>query len=128
MKIGEVSRQAGIPASTLRYYESEGLIAEPARVGGKRVYDPSILDELTVIGMAKAAGFKVAEIHQLLRGFSRTTAPGKRWRTLATRKLGEIDAQLEQLRRMRGILEAVMACECPSFEDCGAAIKGRQGT
>jgi MerR family redox-sensitive transcriptional activator SoxR len=128
MRIGEVSRRAGIPASTLRYYESEGLIAKPARVGGKRVYDPSILDVLTVIGMAKAAGFKVAEIHQLLRGFSRTTGPGKRWSTLATRKLGEIDAQLDQLRHMRRILEAVIACECPSFEDCAAAIRGRTGT
>ena len=127
MKIGEVARKAGIPASTLRYYESEGLIPKPAREGGQRAYDPSILDHLAVIDVAKAAGFTVAEIYHLLRGFSRKTPPSKRWRVLAEKKLIEVDERTEQLQRMKLILKVVIGCECPSFGDCVQAIKNNRG-
>ena len=123
MKIGEVSRIAEIPASTLRYYENEGLIAKPARVGGIRFYEPSILDNLTIIGIAKAAGFSVAEIYHLLRGFSGKTPPGKRWRALAEKKLSEVKERMDQLRRMKLVLNTVLGCECPSFDDCARASR-----
>lgn len=123
MKIGEVAQKTGIPASTLRYYEREGLIPRPAREGGQRAYDPSILDHLAVVEVAKAAGFTVAEIHQLLRGFSRKTPPSKRWRVLAEKKLVEVDERVEQLQRMNVLLKVVLGCECPTFGDCVQAIK-----
>ena len=123
MRIGEVARRAGIPASTLRYYESEGLIAKPVRVGGQRVYERSILDKLRIIGVAKAAGFSVAETRQLLRGFSHKTPPSKRWRVLAEKKLNLVDEQITQLRGMKLILQAVLKCECPTFDDCEQALR-----
>lgn len=123
MRIGEVARKAGIPASTLRYYEGEGLISNPGRVGGRRVYTPSVLDTLKIIEVAKAAGFTVAEIRHLLRGFSRKTPPSRRWRVLAEKKLGEVDERMTQLLRMKQILHAVLKCDCPSFDDCVQAIR-----
>lgn len=47
LTIGEVSRQAGVAATTLRYYEQIGLIAAPARQGGQRRYDESVLARLS---------------------------------------------------------------------------------
>jgi MerR family redox-sensitive transcriptional activator SoxR len=127
MKIGELSRTTGIPASTLRYYENEGLIAKPARLGGIRIYDSSVLDNLTIIGIAKAAGFSVAEIYRLLRGFSGKTPPSKRWRALAEKKLSEVEERMDQLRRMKLVLNTVLGCECPSFDDCAqASRRGRK--
>ena len=123
MRIGEVARMAGIPPSTLRYYESEGLVPKPARIGGKRVYTQSVLDSLTIIGVAKAAGFTVSEIRHLLRGFSRNTPPSKRWRVLAEKKLGEVDERMAQLVRMKRVLGAVLKCDCPSFDDCVQALR-----
>jgi len=125
MKIGAVSRITGIPATTLRYYENEGLIAKPDRVGGMRVYDPSVLDNLTIVSIAKAAGFSVVEIHHLLRGFSGKTPPGKRWRALAKQKLSEVEERMDQLRRMKLVLDTVLGCECPSFDDCARASRSR---
>ena len=66
--IGEAVRRAGVPASTLRYWESIGLLAAPRRVGGKRHYDDESLRQLRVIGLSKQLGFTLAEIRILLAG------------------------------------------------------------
>jgi MerR family redox-sensitive transcriptional activator SoxR len=124
LTIGEVAERTGVAASALRYYEREGLIPKADRRGGKRVYGEDILDRLALIGVAKAAGFTVAEIQTLLSGFARRTPPGQRWRKLAERKLAELETRIAEVERMKCVLEAVTRCECPTFEECSRAIRG----
>lgn len=124
LAIGEVARRAGITASAIRYYERQGLVPRADRRGGKRVYGEDILDRLALIGVAKAAGFRVSEIQTLLRGFARRTPPGPRWRALAERKAGELEARLIEVERMKRVLEAVTRCECPTLEACSRALRG----
>ncbi len=121
LRIGEVARRAGIATSAIRYYEREGLIPQADRQGNARVYGPDILDRLALIELAKSAGFTVAETRQLVRGVSRRTPPGPRWRALAENKLGEVEERIAEAERMRAVLLAVMRCECPTFEDCTRA-------
>lgn len=125
MPIGEVSRHSGVSASTLRYYESERLLQETARQGGKRRYDSSVLTQLLVIRLAKGAGFKISEIRTLMNGFGRRTPPGRRWRALGEQKIAEMEKQIQELQTMRMVLQAVTRCECPSFEECAQAMKQR---
>ena len=120
LAIGEVARRAGIAASAIRYYERQGLVPRADRRGGKRVYGEDILDRLALIGVAKAAGFRVSEIQTLLRGFARRTPPGPRWRALAERKVRELEARRIEVERMTRVLEAVTRCECPTLEACSA--------
>ena len=122
LPIGEVARRAGIASSAIRYYESVGLIPRADRRGGRRVYDPKILERLSLIHLAKGAGFTVAEIQRLLRGFDRRTPPGERWRALAERKLQELDRRIAEAQRMKGLLRVVTRCQCPTFDDCARAI------
>ena len=68
MGIGEVARRAGIRASAIRYYEEVGLLAAPARVGGKRRYDEGVLRCLANIEGAKRAGFTIGEMRAFLDG------------------------------------------------------------
>ena len=77
--------------------------------------------QAALIGLAKSAGFTVAETRQLVRGVSRSTPPGPRWRALAAKKLGEVEERIAEAVRMRSVLEDVMRCECPTFEDCTRA-------
>lgn len=125
LSIGEVAEKAGIAASAIRYYEKEGLLPNPARRSGRRVYEEGILDRLAVIEASKAAGFSVAEIRQLFGGFKRKTPPGPRWRALADRKLEELEARLAEVQRMKRVLETIRSCECPSIEDCARAMETR---
>ncbi|OBH42340.1 MerR family transcriptional regulator [Mycobacterium intracellulare] len=117
--IGEVSRETGVAATTLRYYEQIGLVPAPTRRGGQRRYDDSILSRLEVIALCKTAGFTLDEIQLLFAD----DAPGRpASRALAEAKLAEIDAQLESLARARAVIEWGMRCTCPSIDACTCGI------
>ena len=51
MDISEVARRAGVPASTLRFYEERGLITSTGRRGLHRVFEPDILERLALIAL-----------------------------------------------------------------------------
>jgi MerR family redox-sensitive transcriptional activator SoxR len=122
LSIGEVGRRAGIQPSAIRYYERIGLLPRPSRSGGKRRYDDSILEWLSLIALAREAGFTMAEIKRLVSDFRPGTAPAARWRELATRKLAEIDEMVLRAERMRAVLRVALDCGCFRLEDCGALL------
>ncbi len=126
LSIGKVADRAGIAASAIRYYEAEGLLPRADRRSGRRVYDERIVERLAIIHLAKGAGFTVAEVKRLLGGFARRTPPGERWRTLAERKLVELDERIAEAERMKRLLQIVQRCECPTFEDCSRAMFGAE--
>ncbi len=123
LRIGEVAERAGIATSAIRYYESEGLIADPPRRGGRRVYDESVVDRLGLIELAKRAGFTIAETRRLLAGFGKRTPPGKRWRALTSTKMAELEERIAEAQRMKAVLETVRQCDCPTLADCGRAAR-----
>ena len=119
LSIGELALRADVAATTLRYYERIGLIQSPARVGGQRRYDDSIVARLEVIRLCKAAGFALEEIQLLFAD----EAPGRPTsRALAQAKLAEIDTRIAELQRAREIIEWGMRCTCPSIDECTCGI------
>jgi MerR family transcriptional regulator, redox-sensitive transcriptional activator SoxR len=119
LTIGDVAREAGVAATTLRYYEQIGLVPAPTRVGGQRRYDGSVLARLEVIRLCKSAGFALEEIQLLFAD----DAPGRpASRALAEAKLAEIDAQMASLARARVVIEWGMRCTCPSIDACTCGI------
>jgi MerR family redox-sensitive transcriptional activator SoxR len=121
--IGEIADRAGIEASAIRYYESLGLLPKPGRVGGKRRYGVDVLDRLSLIGLAKDSGFSMKEIRELVRGLTPTTNPAAAWRTLATKKLLELDAAAARIRRMRRVLRVALDCGCVDLEECAPILR-----
>jgi MerR family redox-sensitive transcriptional activator SoxR len=124
LSIGEAARRAGVATSAIRWYERRGLIPRAERRGGKRVYGEDVLDRLALIGVAKAAGFRIAEIQVLLKGVGRRTPPGPRWRALAKRKGRELAERRAEIERMARVVDALAACACPTFADCTLALRG----
>ena len=115
LSIGEVAERSGVAATTLRFYEAEGLLRTPDRVGGRRRYAESVLTRLEVIGLCKAAGFSLDEIRLLLAD----DVPGRpASHALAEAKLIDIDGQMATLRRARQIIEWATTCECVSVDAC----------
>ena len=111
LTIGEVARRAGVQASTLRYYESIGLLPSPQRVHGQRRYTPEVLQLLAVIQLAKTVSFSLEEIRALLYDTSMTARPSERWRILACHKLAEVEAVIAQAQQMKYLLEEAIACQ-----------------
>ena len=86
LSIGEVASRAGVRASSIRYYESVGVLPEPVRESGRRRYGPDAVDRLRAIAVAQQAGFSLDEISELLDGSEGGEVSG-RLRELAKRKL-----------------------------------------
>jgi MerR family redox-sensitive transcriptional activator SoxR len=118
LSIGDVARRAGLRASAVRFYEKSGLLPAPPRKSRQRRYSEAVLGRLHLIKLAQEAGFTLAETRTFLSGFPGETPPAKRWRTLAERKLKELDALETRIRQMRLLLETGFHCSCPRVEDC----------
>lgn len=66
--IGRLAGVAGVPVSTVRYYERAGLLRPEARTGGNyRFYGPASLARLRFIRAAQATGFGLKDIQELDR-------------------------------------------------------------
>lgn len=123
LSIGEVAREAGLATSAIRFYEKSGLLPAPPRRSKQRRYEEGVLGRLYLIRIARDAGFTIAETKLFLTGFSRETPPASRWRTLAARKLREVDALMERARQMKLLLESSFQCRCSRLEDCERLIR-----
>jgi MerR family redox-sensitive transcriptional activator SoxR len=110
LRIGEVAERAGLAPSTIRYYESIGVLPEPDRVSGQRRYGEETVRRLAFIGAAQQAGFTLQEITELADGFD--------MRTLARRKLPEVQAELKRARERKRWLDVASECDCASPDEC----------
>jgi MerR family redox-sensitive transcriptional activator SoxR len=118
LTIGEVARRAGVATSSIRYYERIGLLPPPERMHGQRRYDADVLGKLGFIGVAQRAGFKLAEIRELIDGVDSAGGMGEQIRALSSRKLDEVEALLERTKAMKGWLEVAQQCGCASPAEC----------
>jgi MerR family transcriptional regulator, redox-sensitive transcriptional activator SoxR len=118
LTIGEVARRAGLATSSIRYYESIGLLPEPDRLHGQRRYRTDVLGRLAFIDTAQTAGFKLDEIKTLLAGVDDADGMASKMRALSTQKLGEIEAVLVRAQAMKGWLEAAKQCACQTPAEC----------
>ena len=64
--IGEVAKSFGIAASTLRYYEDEGLLSARSRTGGKRWYGQRELRRLALIRMYTETGMSLEQVRSFI--------------------------------------------------------------
>jgi DNA-binding transcriptional MerR regulator len=113
LDIGEVSRRTGLAPSALRYYEAEGLISSRARCGLRRQYDAAALERLAVIRVFSRAGFRLAEIKQLL-----ATGGDTSWKALGRAKHAELGRQIAHLTAVRDELEHALQCPSPNLFQC----------
>lgn len=114
LDIGEVAAQSGVPPSTLRYYEEQGLIAPIGRKGLRRQYGPQTLLRLTLISMGKAAGFSLPEIAQMLGADGRPDLP----RDELHARADDLGRQIRRLQLLQDTLRHVADCPAPSHLDC----------
>jgi MerR family redox-sensitive transcriptional activator SoxR len=112
MRIGQLAQLCGVRASAIRYYEAAGLLDPPPRVSACRNYPYEAVSRLQIIRAAQKAGFKVAEIQQLLLALKRKRKASQRWSVIAQRKLNELDANIARLQAARRTLASAIECSC----------------
>lgn len=125
LSIGQVARRAGVGVETVRFYEREGLLDEPARrASGYRQYEESTIGRLRFVRRAKELGFTLKEIKELLSlrlDPSTTCADVKR---RAEVKISDVEEKIRTLQRMKkALMRLTKACagrgpisDCPILD------------
>ncbi|HCE40710.1 HTH-type transcriptional regulator CueR [Alcanivorax sp. ALC70] len=114
MDISEVAKQAGLPASTLRFYEEKGLIRSVGRRGLRRQFSPRVLERLALITLGRSAGFSLEEIAPMLGEADRPEID----RQALNDKADELDRTARRLIAMRDGLRHAAVCSAPSHLEC----------
>ena len=120
MKIGDAAKRSGVPAKTIRYYESVGLIEPATREdNGYRAYSETDIHTLRFISRARGLGFTVKDVAMLLalyRDSSRASADVK---AVAARHVDRIDEKIAELQSMRQtLLHLIDRCHGDDRPDC----------
>ncbi|KVA29329.1 helix-turn-helix domain-containing protein [Burkholderia ubonensis] len=114
LDIADVARHAGLPASTLRYYEEKGLIASNGRRGLRRQYDQAVLQRLALIALGREAGFSLDEIGTMFGAGGEPDID----RAKLDVKADELDRTIRRLSAVRDGLRHAAACPAPSHLQC----------
>ena len=119
LDIGEVVKQSGLPASTLRYYEEKFLIKSIGRNGLRRLFDSKVIAQLSLISLGRLAGLSLEEIAAMF------TSDGKVQinREQLLSKADELEQQISQLAAMRDGLRHVAQCPEPDHFQCPKFLK-----
>lgn len=116
--IGEVTRRTGVPSSTLRYYEDEGVLPRTRRQNGRRVYDEGMLRLVEVAVFAQSVGFSLDEVRRLFKGLEGRGGLKAQWQPLARAKLAQLDEVIAKSQQMKAAIQAGLECGCIRIEDC----------
>jgi DNA-binding transcriptional MerR regulator len=109
LRSGQLARLSGVSADTLRHYERKGLLARPRRSrNGYREYPPSALDRVRLVQRALRVGFTLDELARILKVRDKGGAPCREVRSLAQRKLEEVEADLSHLTDLRNDLRGLL--------------------
>ena len=102
--IGQVSELFGLPISTLRYYDKEGLFPTIQRDSGIRKFGEKELEALRVIECLKKSGLEIKDIKQFMEWCVQgsETYP-QRWELFLHQKAAE-EAEIERMNRVLDML------------------------
>jgi len=126
IRIGELAVRANCPVETVRYYEREGLLPEPARSGGNyRLYGETHVERLRFIRHCRSLDMTLGEIRALL-GFQ--DAPARNCEAVnvlldehihhVASRIAQLQKLERQLKDLRKLCDAVR-----SAKDCGILHK-----
>lgn len=113
MKIGELAQRAAVNIDTVRYYERQGLLPAPQRLAsGYRLYTLDDVARLRFVRRAKALGFTLVEIRELLALSSHRDDDMAAMKAAATEKLADVETKVAELTKIRDGLQLLVAA-CP---------------
>jgi MerR family copper efflux transcriptional regulator len=128
MNIGEAAKASGVSSKMIRHYEAIGLIGAARRTdAGYRLYGQRDVQVLQFIHRARALGFSLEQIRDLLALWQDKARASADVRTLARSHIAELEQKIAEMEAMKRTLAALVAschgdtrADCPILDDLAA--------
>ncbi|HEY3869377.1 MAG TPA: MerR family transcriptional regulator [Actinocrinis sp.] len=106
LSIGQVAAKSGLSVHTLRFYEREGMFAEPVRrdASGRRVYTADDVEWLSICTSFRASGMPLTEIRRYAELVKAGSGNEAERLALLRRHRERVDEQLSALTRCREVI------------------------
>ena len=116
LKIGDISRLAGMPVKTVRFYCDQGVIHPNGRSEGRyRIFDESVIDELSLVQSLKMMEFPLVDIKLILEARRSGFCNCSFLKSTVQEKINAVDQKINDLRAMQQQLIALLS----GWRDCG---------
>lgn len=103
--IGQVSEIFGLPISTLRYYDKQGLFPGMERVSGIRRFGEAEIEALRVIECLKKSGLEIKDIKQFMDWCVEGASTYPQRRGLFERQKKNLEAEIARMNRVLDMLK-----------------------
>ena len=130
LTISQLAEKAGIPTTTVRYYERIGLVQpEDRSAGNYRLYGRASLDKLKFVRAAQAIGFTLEDTRVLLVDESGSPPKCGSVQGLIEDRLTDVEERLKDLRHIRKVLKSALAqCQQQKETDCCHVVDRLRGS
>lgn len=119
LSVGEFAARAGLPVSTIHFYEAKGLIESWRTPANHRRYDRRELRRVAIIRAALAVGVGLAEVRARLGELPRDRAiPQADWARISAEWRDALDRRIEHLTALRDRMSVCIGCGCLSLDAC----------
>lgn len=121
MRIGELADRLGVTTKSIRFYESIGLLPNPARTpSGYRDYAEADAERLTFIKTAQRLGLTLDEIGEIIAFRDQGQQPCGYVAELLRRQVADLDRRIGEMRRLRDELKGLEAQAVLGGKDGGS--------
>lgn len=144
IRIGELAQRTGCEVVTIRYYEKEGLLPEPARSSENyRLYGEEQVKRMQFIRHCRSLDMSLGEIRTLLNLWDSPTQDCGKVNALLDDHIRQVEARVEALLQLRlhltalrekcagarpveacGILQGLVNCSCHTVSTRDEASAG----
>lgn len=103
--IGQVSEMCGLPISTLRYYDKQGLFPKMERVAGIRQFNGREIEALRMIDCLKKSGLEIKDIKQFMDWCAEGPSTYPQRKELFEKQRKTVEAEIEHMNRVSDMLK-----------------------
>ena len=128
--IGALARAAGVPVSTVRFYERRGILRPEGRSRSNyRRYTAESLQKLRLIRCAQSIGLSLKDARELLALIDSENCPCDDIEQVVRRRLADVRARMKELRRWERALEKSLRVCCAGDESgvCETIVRLNRG-
>ena len=113
LSIGDLAARTGLSISSIRFYETKGLVSPDRNAGGQRRYEGSDIRRLSFVMIAQKMGLTIEEIREIMDGLPGGRTPTQSdWAKISEGFRSLLNARIALMERMRDRLDGCIGCGC----------------